>query len=460
LRKFVYADVDLEEITVGGAFRYDIVNEEVLIADLHAEAIDGMTMLKLTDFVYEPASERGEGDFMAGANLGILGTAMGVPELFGSGTAEGRVEIDGSNILLACSVVSDYMGYEEILLPLHQKITGDIALNVNFDSGAGEVTECVAQVTEGTTIRLVNTAFTLNPLDVTGDFECDSDLRIAVAMGWLDAVEGTLAERTAFHFTEEGWDTEWRLQTTLAKVQLPANAGSAVDVYFEGSGMYGDGLAGSGTIRAAKLTAAGGIVSGAEGPVTFAGDTMQIRPARGALFGGEIVADVDVGVLAENLPIELTGSFDRLDLAILTDEVKPPNTSLTGTAVGTISARYTTKGLESFNLNASAPGGLSVNRSLVSDLLQSDRFLAGVGERVAGKAMDKLLGTEPQRPFDSGRLNIGLDGAKILGTAELLSVKTPAYNGLNLTVNLDMDQSALAEALSLLEESKLGNVDF
>ncbi len=460
LRQFAFDDVALDEIAVGGGFKYDVQNEELVIADLHAEAIDGMTMLKLADFSYDPVAERGEGTFTAGANLGILGTAMGMPELFGSGSAEGRVEIDGSSVLLACSVLSDYMGYEEILLPLRSKITGDVALSLNLDTGTGELTECVASVTDGTTIRLVDTSFTLDPLDVAGNFECDSDLEIAVAMGLLDDVEGSLTERSAFNVTADGWQADWHLETTIAKLQLPLNAGSAEDAYFEGTGSYTDGLTGSGTIRAAKLTAAGGVVSGAAGPVTFAGETMQIRPARGELFGGEIVADIDIGVLTDAMPIDLTGSFDRVDLAILTDEVKPPNTSLTGTAVGTITARYTTEGLESFELNASAPRGLSVNRSLVSDLLQSDRFLAGVGERVAGKAMDKLLGTEPQRPFDSGRLNIGLDAGKILGTAELLSVKTEAYNGLNLTVNLDMDQSALAEALRLLEESKLGNVDF
>ena len=187
----------------------------------------------------------------------------------------------------------------------------------------------------------------------------------------------------------------------------------------------------------------------------------QIAHARGALVhvdGAQAAGKVPRDV--EDMPIDLTGSFDRVDLAILTDEVKPPNTSLTGTAAGTVSVRYTTRGLESFALNTVAPDGLSLNRSLVSDLLQSEKFLAGVGQRVAEKAMDELLGSAPQRPFDSGRLNIELDESKIQGTAELRSVKTRAYNGLNLTINLDMDQTALADALALLEQSKLGNVDF
>lgn len=69
--------------------------------------------------------------------------------------------------------------------------------------------------------------------------------------------------------------------------------------------------------------------------------------------------------------------------------------------------------------------------------------------------MAKLLGDAPQRPFDSGTLSAYLTEDTIQGVAELKSEKTKAYNGLNLTVNLDMDQSALAQALRMLEESTL-----
>ena len=74
--------------------------------------------------------------------------------------------------------------------------------------------------------------------------------------------------------------------------------------------------------------------------------------------------------------------------------------------------------------------------------------------------MTKILGTAPQRPFDSGTLYVYLSNETIQGVAELKSEKTKAYNGLNLTVNLDMDQSALADALKMLEESAIAGMEF
>jgi hypothetical protein len=460
LRQLRYAGVELDEITMTGQMRYHVADGRLDIAEIHAEAVDGMTMFRLAEFEYFTGERRGEGDFTAGANLNIIGAAVGLPDLVGAAQARGRAEIDGSDLLIEGFVSSDWVAFGPVGLPLHDRVDGEIELAYNLDRGDGAFTRCEATVGDGTTVRLLNTKFATEPLTVTGDFECDSDMQLAVGMLWLDDVEGTLTERTAFRIGADTFEADWSLRAQAARLVLPDNAGTAEDLFFEGSGTYRDGLTGSGTATAGRLTAAGGSITDAAGLATFVGNTMIIAPATGRLFGGNVTAEVTVGVLEADLPIHLAGSFDAVDLAIFTDEVQPPNTSLTGTALGTVGVRYSARGLENFTFHASAPKGISVNRSLVSDLLQSDRFLAGAGERIAGRAMDKLLGTAPQRPFDTARMHIFLDAGKIQGTAELRSEKTPQYNGLNLTVNLDMDQSALAEAFQLLEESNLANVQF
>ncbi len=461
LRQFAYGDVALDEITLAGSMEYDAVEQRLEIDELRADCVDGMTMFRLSNFSYHTDDRIGVGEFAAGANLGVVGMALGYPELFGSSTFdEGTIRIRRSDIEIGCRVFSDYVGWVDPLLPYGVHLTGALAVEFNLDRREGELTHGEAKVGDGTTLRFVDTTFKAEPLLAQGRFECDSDLQVAVAMGWMAEADGSLVERSAFRLDADGFAADWTLNLDAAKLILPENAGTAEHLAFEGSGTYRDGLGGSGSVRAAKLTAGGGSILDAAGPATFEGETMIISPATGTLFGGQVRAQVDVGVLIEDMPIVLTGSFDEIDLAIFTDEVKPPNTSLTGTALGTINVLYSAKGLDSFTFDASAPGGLSVNRSLVSDLLQSDKFLAGAGERIAERAMDKLLGTAPQRPFDTGRMHVYLDSGKIQGTAELRSVKTEAYNGLNLTVNLDMDQSALAEALKVLEESNLGNVEF
>ncbi len=241
---------------------------------------------------------------------------------------------------------------------------------------------------------------------------------------------------------------------------LPENAGFAEEVRFEGEGKYRDGLDGTGSARARRVSAGGGSIWDVEGPARLEGTRMRIHPVRGRVFDGTLEADVDVGVLEPGLPVFMTSEFENIDLAVLTKEVEPPNTRLTGRAHGNLTVDYIVDELRGFAVEAEAPAGLTVNRSLVADLLQSEKLLAGMGERVAERAMDKLLGEQPQRPFDRGRLYVYLTGDTIQGLVDLESAKTDAYHGLNLTVNLDMDVSALAEGLRLLEESALADVEF
>ena len=460
LRAFGYNELILDEIALGGTIRYEIDPQRLTIAKLRAEAIDGMTLIEVADVSYDAELGRGEAKFSVGANRGVLESAFGAPDLYGSGEGTVRVRVEESMVYLASEFTSNYSGFGEILMPYGSEITGQVEAEYDVDSRSGTLTQCDATLGTGTELHLTDTTFATEPVRASGRLVCESDLQLLVAMAWLQAAEGTLRQEASFEYTDEGMSADWELDIEAASIVLAGAVGSAENARLEGDGTYRDGLDGTGTIRAAKITAAGGSILDAEGPVAFTGDAMEIHPARGALFGGEISANIDIGVFVEKLPIALIGSFHHVDLAILTDEVKPPNTSLTGTAVGSIEARYTSDGLELFALNTSAPEGLSVNRSLVADLLQSEKLLAGVGERVVERTMDKLLGSQPQRPFDTGRLEIFLNAGKIQGMAELLSVKTPEYNGLNLTVNLDMDQSALAQALTLLEESKVGNVDF
>ena len=67
----------------------------------------------------------------------------------------------------------------------------------------------------------------------------------------------------------------------------------------------------------------------------------------------------------------------------------------------------------------SSAKNLSLNRDLVEELLQSETFLSGAGSKVADRAMTKLLGDAPQRPFDSGTLYVYLTEDTIQGVAEL-----------------------------------------
>ncbi len=458
-KKFVYDTLELDEITAKGSLRYAQAEGRVTVDEIRAEAPDGMTAAVLSGWDYNTKTKSGGGAFSVGADLGIVARIIGDTALYGAAAMEGKARLDGPKLQSDFTFESDNLNYGELQMPYGTKVTGSGAATYDRESRAGVLTGWHAAIGEGTTLRLGDTKFSTGPLAAEGELASESDLQVFVAMDWLDSAQGAFAGRSKIRFANDALHADWDFRVTAPKMELEGHAGSAEAIEFAGAGTYEGGLRGTGQARAGKITVAGGSVTEVSGPVLFDGELMRIQQAKGDLFRGTARADVDVGVLKENFPIALSGSFENVDLAIFSDEVKPPKTQLTGTARGSISAEYGLEGLTAFTFEAEAPGGASLNRSLVEELLQSDKFLSGASANVAERAMDKLLGTAPQRPFDRGRINVQLADEKITGLAVLESEKTNEYNGLNLRVTLDMDQSALAEALKMLQESSVTTVN-
>lgn len=460
VKDFIYETVALEHVDVTGVARYDMVADRVTLEEARADTVDGLTYASLRNWAYGLVAREGGGEVELSADLGIVGRIIGLPDLFGSGSLSGSATLSEGDFEYLFTMHSDYLGYGDLLIPYGAELTGEGTLRYDLDAASGTLDGLTARLGEGTELRMTETRFALDPVRAEGDLSLNSDLQIAVEMMWAKQIEGKLAERTKFRVTDEGLFADWDLQVDAPTLVLPEDAGFAENVRVDARGIYRDGLEGTGTVFARRVSAGGGSIWNVEGPARLDGSRMRLYPVRGTVFDGSIEADIDVGVLEAGLPVFLTAEFDNVDLAMLTEEVQPPNTRLTGRARGNLSVDYAVDALRGFTVEAEAPKGLTVNRSLVADLLQSEKLLAGMGERVAERAMDKILGEKPQRPFDRGRLYVYLVGDTIQGQAELKSEKTADYHGLNLTVNLDMDVSALAEGLQLLEESALADVEF
>ena len=249
---------------------------------------------------------------------------------------EGKATLEGAKVGADFTIASRDLNYGGLSLPYPTKLNGAGALTFDRETRRGELREFSATIGDGTTLSFSATPFATSPVSAQGELTVASDMRVLVAMLWLDETsQGTLNATASFHLADDALRADWKLGMAAPKLVLPANAGSAETVEFNGAGSYDGALSGTGNVRAAKLMAAGGSVLNVAGPVLFDGGLMRIQQAKGELFHGSVRADVDVGVLKEGLPIVLSGGFEDADLAIMTDEVKPPKTQLTGTARGT-----------------------------------------------------------------------------------------------------------------------------
>ena len=223
---------------------------------------------------------------------------------------------------------------------------------------------------------------------------------------------------------------------------------------FSAEGIFQDGLKGEGHLSGERLSIAGALSSNIVGDVKLQENNLFIPEATADLLGGSLNADIKVGLFEERFPIRLKARLDRIDLVRLTEEVQPPAVSLTGVVNGHAEIDYTLDGIQAFSLEASSEGGLTVNRDLVEKLLRSDALESVLGVRILERMMTKILGSAPQRPFDTGKLSLSLKGDEFVGRCELKSAETEDYNGLNLNIDLAIDVPALAESLKLLEQTE------
>ena len=76
------------------------------------------------------------------------------------------------------------------------------------------------------------------------------------------------------------------------------------------------------------------------------------------------------------------------------------------------------------------------------------------GRKRVERAIGKLVGKDDMRPFDSGKLELETEGGQYVGQVVLTSA------GLNLTVDLHIDASAVAEALKLAQSESLEDLSF
>ena len=455
LTSLSYGETSLDRIDVTGQMSVAEDLKSLSVERLSAEASDYVTRVVLDSWEYDMASRQGGGHFEGALDLGLIGAASGLVDFYGDVSFEGTVSLDGDQASVPITFVSKYVGYGDLVLPLDSELRGGATVVYAIDDSTGVLRELTATIDEGTKLVVGDTSFAASPFHAQGDFVFESDLQVLVDLLWLKSAEGRASEKSSFKISEDGLSVDWDVSFDASELVLAEDAASVSGIKFTAAGTYDGELDGAGKVFVHELSVAGGTAHAIEGGVELHGTRMIVPAASGRLFEGWIKSRLEVGLLEENVPVSLKVEITGMDLAVMTDEVKPPKARLTGFSDGVLEVEYSLVGLQGLYLEMSSAGNLSVNRDLVEELLQSEAFLSGAGAKVAEKAMAKLLGDAPQRPFDSGTLSAYLTEDTIQGVAELKSEKTKAYNGLNLTVNLDMDQSALAQALKMLEESAL-----
>jgi len=201
------------------------------------------------------------------------------------------------------------------------------------------------------------------------------------------------------------------------------------------------GWAGAGALSAESCTVAGTRWSAIAGKTRVENGTVLLEEATAAVFGGSVGMTGTAALVDEGMPLRVDMTVSDVDLAVFTQEFKPPSVVLTGRVGGTADLLVRDAKLADLHVDLAASSGFSLNKDMVEQLLTSQYVTTMTGGKQVTALIRDVLGDDPQRAFDAAAVAPAPRDGRIEGVARLES------RDLNLTMDIKADPAALLEAL-------------
>jgi hypothetical protein len=454
-------DEPVSSVKLDGASIIDQDKNQTSANLIALKSEDELFSASLQNLFWDGDEKSMSGDMVTTMDLNWVSIPLGLTDWVGetNGTMSFKMVDDKFEAPIKFS--SNYLGFKEWLLPYEAEVIFNGEITMDMDDSLMNLRYGSIQVGEGTSATINEFNYDVETGRAQGGVDFESDMQLIKEIGLLYDISGSFSTAFDWILEDEILNFNWDSKGSVNHAVLLEKAGTLSEGGFALKGsQVGDEITGTGLLSAQAMTASGATISNAHGKIELSDTVLKLSELKGDLFKGTINGDATIDLTNDTYPIWFDGKIQKIDLAQMTIEVQPPKTYLTGIASGTLGAEYSLEGLLGFTLIVESDENFTINRSLVEEIMQTQKLLSGVGERKARKALDKFLGNEPQRPFDSAEMYVYLVDQKIEGLAELLSAKTKNYNGLNLHIRLDIDKPALVSSLKMLEESNIENMEF
>ncbi len=461
LRDVTFGELSFANIALTGAasaskdFNALHGGEATLVADeLHT--------LTLTNIVTDVEAQTASAQLAGKIDVSPFVADTEFGDLYGEFAIEGTLRYADGRVTGPMNATTGNFGYGDLGVPYGSTLAARGNLKFDTESRKGTLDVVEVELPDRAKVTSPSIAIAASPFTASGDVAIDAACALAVDMSLLGRAEGRVIGNAAFAINpDDGLKATWNAILDAKFLVLNEDAAFVDGAHAEAKGGYDrNGLSGDGTLTASKLGAAGASVRDISGGLVLNGETMRLGGLQGTLFGGRVIADVVVGVLEENMPINLSAQYEQLDLALLTEEVQPPQVKLTGIASGSATVEYGLEGLGDFWVHAESTENFSLDRETVEKMIFQQKILESFGTRQVQRILRELVGADPQRPFDSGEMVLRLEDERIKGTADLRSVKTEDLRGLSLLIELAIDPPVLADALVLLQQGDVSGVEF
>ncbi len=389
------------------------------------------------------AALKAEGD------IGFLDALLGAPGLWGEVSFEAPVRFENRVFTLDTVLTTDTLGYGDLAVPYGETLRVEAACRYAPDTGTLDANNLSVALGEHTRLIAARAALDLSAMTgMADDIQITTDFAPFVAMEFLAEAAGKAELTGAVRL--DGSAVRGHVQGTVRAEHMALPGATATLENLEATGDIGleEDLSGSIGVSMTALSVGGVNLSGIQTTLRPERTELRSENIRATLFDGTVDATIAAGLLEPGLPVRLGLKLTNVDLERFTNEYKPPGMTLTGRASGTISIAFSHGALADLTVGLQAGDGFSMNRDMVEQLLLS-QYVSGLP---MGKSFERMLrqaiGKKPQRPFDSGDLELGFADGRIVGKALLES------RDLSLDVDIKADPQAIVEALRARERAQ------
>ena len=393
-----------------------------------------------------------QADLTADLDLAFLASTLPIGDLRGSVHLTAPVSNDRGFTESTVALTAENLVYGSFAAPAETPLT--VAGHIKYDNinNSGTVSDFDIALGEGTALSSPACKFGLSPLSMEAPCSFSTDFQPLVAVGLLSSAQGTATVSGDVKYAADGLSASVDFD---AKAEALALAAGLVEL--KGAALTGElkhapesGLKGAGDLAAAALGLAGVTIRDLRGPVTFEGDALKASGIEGALFGGGVQADIEIGLLRLGVPVDISATLTDVDLAALSSALGVPSVKLQGRGTGQLDLTVRYGDLEDVKFELAAGEGFAIDRAVLEPLLKYYYAKELKGKKQVEQVLAKLVGKDDVCPFDEAKITVGsAQGA--LATQIVLKRET-----LDLTIDLPSDPANLIHDLSLLVSGQLG----
>jgi hypothetical protein len=406
------------------------------------------TQAEMKPFVFDS----GVATYTMKADLAEAGGLLGLAGWGGTVEAQGEITpgdpaLPGKIEMKLLNIVSDSFS-----LPYEVPMTVTARHTRDAKSGEFKLSD-IAAALEGQAEVSAATLSAAWPKASAGGLKIALQPAFLASQGLLESGAGTISlSGDAVALSLDGLGAPLAFTIDATELVLPEKAAALRMVSGSGTLGWSGGMQATGNLAVGQFLCAGAVLENATGTLRAEGTAVIIDDIKGTLFGGAVAGTLRAEPFAEGLPMRLEARLEGGDLALFTAQVQPPGVNVTGSVAGDVLVGIRGEDFTELVIDLGAPAGVTINKALVQQMLMSQDMAGMTGSKTVGKVLEKIVGGDEQRPFDSAELKLGLADGRIAGTAFLKS------KALNLNVDIKADPGAVWEAIQSRGQVSFGDV--